>query len=103
MLLVGQSVDSRNLTVLRELLDIGLSKRAYHRAMNHPAKDPGRIDDRFASAELNVALRKEDDASSQFANTNFKTDSGSGRWFTEKQGPGLPIQRAVPMLCRDLP
>ena len=93
MFLVGQCVDRRNLTILRKLLDIGLSKSADHRAMNHPAKDPSRIDDRFASAELNVALRKEDDASSQFTNPNFKTDSCPGGRFAEKQSPSLPVQR----------
>ena len=93
MFLVGQRVNRRNPTVFGKLLNIRLSKGSYHCAMNHPAQDPSGIDDRFSSAQLNVVLRKKDDASSQFTNANFKTDSRSGRRFTENQGPCLPGRR----------
>src|SRR5271165_7226198 len=97
MFLIGQRINGRNPAIFGKHLNIILSKGSYHRAMNHPTKDAGRIDDRFSSAQLYVVLRKKYDAPPKFTNAYFKTHSRSGRRFTEDHGPSLPGKR--PLRC----
>lgn len=75
-----------------EVLDIGLGEGADNGTVNHAAENPGGIFDGFAATELDVVGVEEEDIATEFTNSDFERDAGSGRAFGEEEGPALVAQ-----------
>ncbi len=52
--------------------------------MNHSAENPGGIFDGFATTELDFVGGEEEDIATEFTNSDFERDAGSGGAFGEE-------------------
>ena len=92
MFFVGQGVHRGNAGIGSEVIDIGLGEGADDGPVNHAAENSGGVFDGFAATELDIVGVEEEDIATEFTNSDFERDAGSGRAFGEEEGPALVAQ-----------
>ena len=65
----------------------------HHEAVDKPGKDPGRVLDRLAPAQLDVIPIQEQGVASELMDPDLEGHPGPGARLGEEQGPGLSGQR----------
>src|SRR4051812_3137187 len=92
---IGKSVDDRNRSVLRELLDLRVRKGANHDAVYISGKNSRSIRDRLAPSQLHIAWRKEKRVSTKLPRANFERHSRTCRRFHEDHRQRFSSERLL--------
>ena len=101
MAVIGQPVDDRDRAVFGKFLDVRLFEGADHDAVKITRKHAHRIFDRFAPAELDIALGKEKSAAAEFDHADFKADARARGGFRKDHAELFAFQ--IRMLYAVLP
>ena len=99
---VGQAVDDGDGRVGRELLDIGLGERPDHDRVEVAREDDGRVLDRLAAPELQVAGREVEAGAAELVDPDLERDARSRRGLLEDH-PERSAGEEVVLLARLLP
>ena len=71
---IGESVDDRDVGVLRQLLDVLVGEGADHDAVHVARQHARRVGDRLAAAELDVARREEERVPAELKGADLERD-----------------------------
>src|SRR5690348_5577433 len=92
---VGEPVDDGNVGVLGQLLDVLMSERANHDAVDVARQHARGVGDRLPASELPVARREEERVSAQLKRPDLERDARARRRLHEDHGERLSGERLL--------
>ncbi|MNW03384.1 hypothetical protein D3C71_1993110 [compost metagenome] len=75
---IAQSIDDRNRSVARQILDLVMAEGADHDAVEVPRHNLCRIGNRLAAPQLNIVPAEEQGVSAQLVHANLEGYPGAG-------------------------
>src|SRR5215207_4290307 len=104
---IGESVYQRDGSVLRQLLDFGVSERPDHDSIDIPREHARSVGNWFTSSELNIARREKQGMPAELPRADFEGHTGTRRRLHEDHrqrlsGERLPGVLAAPHALRQV-